>query len=260
MKKAILTLIIFLIFITGCKNKVIHDDQGNIITPEPTSESEKTLYMIQQAIDDYNDDKISEREIEWNTTISPLPIEIKEIPQISSLNTLKDIKIEDRITNTVFDGAYVLDKYIMIFEIYNFGNNFWLNGKTSFQVDVKSILVNNPEFTEIKTILDSLLKDDLDILASLYGIDVELGEESSTYPGFYKLLSTNKFNYKTIAELKEKAESIFTSEFLLPYYEVSFENEDPIYREIDGILYCSMSDSDIFDGLPYDTTRIVAIE
>ena len=70
------------------------------------------------------------------------------------------------------------------------------------------------------------------------------------------MVGHNKYN--SIQELKDKAESIFTQDFLSTYYQVAFESEDPIYREINGDLYCSISESDIYEGLPYDTSRIIA--
>lgn len=258
MKRFLVIFVIVLLALTGCSKEIEYDEFGNEITPEPTSDTEKALFMINQAIDDYNNGVIKEKEIEWNTTIKPLPIEIESIPNIKSINELDDIEIKNRITNAVYDGLYKLDKYSMIFEIYNYGTSFWLNGTTSFQIDINSIEVNNPKFSEIKTTLDKLMEEDIEVLAWLYGVNVELGQESIEYPGFFKVNLVGPNKYNSIQELKNKAESIFTQEFLSTYYQVAFESDDPIYREIDGDLYCSISESDIYEGLPYDTSRIIA--
>ena len=258
MKRFLVIFVIVLLALSGCGKEVEYDEFGNEITPEPTSDTEKALFMINQAIDDYNNGVIKEKEVEWNTTIKPLPIEIESIPNIKSLNELDDIEIKNRITNAVYDGLYNLDKYSMVFEIYNYGTSFWLNGTTSFQVDVDSIEVNNPKFSEIKSTLDTLMAEDIEVLAWLYGVNVELGQESAEYPGFFKVNLVGPNKYNSIQELKDKSESIFTQDFLSTYYQVAFESEDPIYREINGDLYCSISESDIYEGLPYDTSRIIA--
>ncbi len=258
MKRFLVIFVIVLLALSGCGKEVEYDEFGNEITPEPTSDTEKALFMINQAIDDYNNGVIKEKEVEWNTTIKPLPIEIESIPNIKSLNELDDIEIKNRITNAVYDGLYNLDKYSMVFEIYNYGTSFWLNGTTSFQVDVDSIEVNNPKFSEIKSTLDTLMAEDIEVLAWLYGVNVELGQESVEYPGFFKVNLVGPNKYNSIQELKDKSESIFTQDFLSTYYQVAFESEDPIYREINGDLYCSISESDIYEGLPYDTSRIIA--
>ena len=258
MKRFLVIFVIVLLALSGCGKEVEYDEFGNEITPEPTSDTEKALFMINQAIDDYNNGVIKEKEVEWNTTIKPLPIEIESIPNIKSLNELDDIEIKNRITNAVYDGLYNLDKYSMVFEIYNYGTSFWLNGTTSFQVDVDSIEVNNPKFSEIKSTLDTLMAEDIEVLAWLYGVNVKLGQESGEYPGFFKVNLVGHNKYNSIQELKDKAESIFTQDFLSTYYQVAFESEDPIYREINGDLYCSISESDIYEGLPYDTSRIIA--
>lgn len=258
MKRFLVIFVIVLLALSGCGKEVEYDEFGNEITPEPTSDTEKALFMINQAIDDYNNGVIKEKEVEWNTTIKPLPIEFESIPNIKSLNELDDIEIKNRITNAVYDGLYNLDKYSMVFEIYNYGTSFWLNGTTSFQVDVDSIEVNNPKFSEIKSTLDTLMAEDIEVLAWLYGVNVELGQESVEYPGFFKVNLVGPNKYNSIQELKDKSESIFTQDFLSTYYQVAFESEDPIYREINGDLYCSISESDIYEGLPYDTSRIIA--
>ena len=258
MKRFLVIFVIVLLALSGCGKEVEYDEFWNEITPEPTSDTEKALFMINQAIDDYNNGVIKEKEVEWNTTIKPLPIEIESIPNIKSLNELDDIEIKNRITNAVYDGLYNLDKYSMVFEIYNYGTSFWLNGTTSFQVDVDSIEVNNPKFSEIKSTLDTLMAEDIEVLAWLYGVNVELGQESVEYPGFFKVNLVGPNKYNSIQELKDKSESIFTQDFLSTYYQVAFESEDPIYREINGDLYCSISESDIYEGLPYDTSRIIA--
>lgn len=260
MKKIFAGLIIVLLLITGCSKEVSYDDKGNAVTPEPTSDTEKVLFMIKQCIDDYNSGTISELEKQWGTTINPLPLDLEQIPQVDSLSQLKNVKITDRITSSVYDGSYDVGKYTIIFEIYNYGTNFWLNGKSSFLINVDSIEVNNPAYSDIKKTLDTFLSEDREVLAWLYGVNVELGQEHQTEKGYYKVNSIGKYKYNSIQELKNKADSIFTQEFLTTYYSVAFDAEDPIYKEIDGNLYCSLSESNIYDGLPYDTTRIISIK
>lgn len=256
MKKFLYIILIIFLFLSGCNKSSNNPDEE--VSFDSIPNDEKVLIMINQAIDDYNNNLISEKEKEWNTTISPLPIEIDSIPNINSLKELKDIKIKNRITNTVFDGLYELGDYSMIFEIFNYGTSYWLNGVTSFIVDLDTIELNNPDYKEIKNTLDSLMSEDIEVLAWLYGVNVDLGAESNEYPGFYKVNSIGPYKYKSIQDLKDKAETIFTTDFLATYYQVAFENEDPIYKEIEGELYCSISESDIYDGLPYDTSRIIA--
>ncbi|NLP22215.1 MAG: hypothetical protein GX368_05270 [Erysipelotrichaceae bacterium] len=256
MKKFLYIMLIIFLFLSGCNKSSNNPDEE--VSFDSIPNDEKVLIMINQAIDDYNNNLINEKEKEWNTTISPLPIEIDSIPNINSLKELKDIKIKNRITNAVFDGLYELGDYSMIFEIFNYGTSYWLNGVTSFIVDLDTIELNNPDYKEIKNTLDSLMSEDIEVLAWLYGVNVDLGAESNEYPGFYKVISIGPYKYKSIQDLKDKAETIFTTDFLATYYQVAFENEDPIYKEIEGELYCSISESDIYDGLPYDTSRIIA--
>ncbi len=246
MKKIIFLFAI--LFMVGCNdNKAI--DENDI------SDEEKIIMMINQCIDDYNNNLIDEKEIEYNTTIKPLPINIGEIENISSLNDLNKRDSKNAITSAVYTGEYKINEYYMIFEIYNYGNNFWLDGESGFEIDIESIIVNNPEYSEAKLILDNLIKNNRLVLQHLYGVGIEKGIENSEEAGFFEVINS----YKNIDEIKKEAENTFTSEFLKEYYDIAFNNEDPIYKEIDGKLYVSETDITLSEGLPYDTSRIVAV-
>ena len=121
MKRFLVIFVIVLLALSGCGKEVEYDEFGNEITPEPTSDTEKALFMINQAIDDYNNGVIKEKEVEWNTTIKPLPIEIESIPNIKSLNELDDIEIKTNCTNT--DSNNSNNIFTIIIPVYDKKNN-----------------------------------------------------------------------------------------------------------------------------------------
>lgn len=250
--KKILLILFSIIFILGCQNKNIKNE-----TVELTNE-EKILLMINQCIDDYNSNLIKDREVEWNTTIKPLPINVKNIKNITSLKELKEINPQNKITSAVYIGTYDIGDYNMVFEIFNYGNNFWLNGEVNFEVKLETIKIDNPQFSEIKKTLDNLLEYNIETFAYLYGVGIQLGKESETDKGFYMVENNGNYIFNSISDIKQKVENIFTTEFLEKYYNIAFNSEDPIFKEIDGKLYCYETDTTIAESLPYDTSRIIA--
>lgn len=250
MKKLILLLLVTLCSCSNIQTK----------KEEQLSISDKTLILINQAIDDYNNDRIEEKENKYKKSISRLPVEIDKIEPIKNLNELKKIKNKD-VTSTTYEASYSLGKYDMIFKIYNYGDDFFQYGETAFTINLDDVVVNDPQFNDIRNILKPLLDENRSVLTWLYGLDVTLGEESTVNKGYYKILKIGPYeNIKTINALKEKAESIFTKDFLEISYKTAFENEDSIYKEINNELYCiQASILDIQEeGKPYDITKIVA--
>ncbi|MCF0125032.1 MAG: hypothetical protein HUJ68_04635 [Clostridia bacterium] len=262
MKKLIIVLLAFSCLI-GCskKQETEIDDLGREVEVDPVSKEEKILTMINECINDYNNNVINEKEIEWNTTIPKKPIEIEYINEISSLSKLKETKDDDLITNAIYVGIYDLDQYNMIFKIYKASDSFWLYGKVSFELkDINSIGDKQDQFITTKNELDYLLTEGRKRLPYLYGINTEKGYESTEYPGYYELVSMDNYRPTTIQDIKNIIEEVFSSNFVESYYESAFNQDSGIYKEINGRLYVADSEITIFHGLSYNTSKIVAIQ
>lgn len=261
--KKLLILLLAATCLVACSKKpeVIVDDLGRKIEPDTVSKEEKILSMINECISDYNDDLILEKEEEWHTTIPKKPLEINSINPISSLNKLKEEKDNDKFTNAIYVGVYDLDDYKMIFKIYKASDSFWLYGKVSFEIkDIKSLSKKQEEFVDTKKTLDYLLTEGRKRLPYLYGINIEKGEESTIVPGYFKVISMGSYKPKTINDVKEIIEQIYSPSFAENYYESAFDEESGIYKEIDNELYVADSEISIFHGLSYDTDKIVAVK
>lgn len=262
--KKIFTLFVCSILLMGCapKEEVKEDtSNGPIIETNPLSDEEKILLMIQSCIDDYNQNKISEREEYFQTQFPPLSIEVSSLPEIISLSDLQPVEEDTSITNTAFVGEYQIDeKYSARFTVYKpTTDSFWLNGKIEFLVDIDQVSVNNAEFANTKAKLDRMLRNAESILNTLHGINATLDfDQPGPEEGYYRYLP-GPDGATSIYQLKSIAESIYTKDFLEEnYYITAFEGDYPLFLEKNGQLYCA--EVDIFSPFTndYDTSRIIA--
>ena len=244
-----------LMCLVGCQK------QEEAIQSEPERAPEEYyLDMINECITDYNDDVIAEREVEWNRTISPKPLEIDSINNISSLKDIQEYQPNDEITNAKYAAKYDLGDYYMDIRIYNPSKFFWLFGDVKFEVkDTNQIIVNNEAFSSYKATLDDLLARSREYVPYIYGIGVNKGAESTSVPGFYQVIDIGGHPIHTIQEFKDMLEGVFTTDMLQEYYASAFDKNDGIYKDIDGRLYCSDSEITVHEGLMYDTSRIIAV-
>ena len=161
--KKILTALTVLTLLCGCTAKKQTDDYtGPVATEDPLTDEEKELQMIQSCISAYNNNEIQDLEDSLQTSITPLPIGITSLPEISSLSDLVEVKDAEASTNTTYVGQYTIqDSYYAIFSIYKpKTGSFWLNGSVTFNIDPSAVTVNNPQFAEYKPALDLLLEMD----------------------------------------------------------------------------------------------------
>lgn len=262
--KKLLPLIILTLMITGCSKPEKQPEtvpSDILIQEDDMTDEEKELQMIQSCIDDYNYDKTGEKGEYYQVYIPPLPIGITSLPEISSLKDLEEIKDDDQLTNTAYVGKYnINDQYSAVFKIYHPERiGFWLNGKLEFHINPESVVQDNPDFSTYKQILDELLPGQYDVLNWLYGIDVSLGDEIE--PGYYEVLGMGNHTPKSIGDIKEIAESIFTSDFLKSnYYPTAFNSSVPVYKMIDDQLCCVLTELYVLPGTEFNTSYIVAAE
>ncbi len=253
LKKILIACMSFALLMTGCSKKEDHSDEqssalinGPVVSEDTRTDEEKELVMIQQAISTYNTEgKIEETEKNLLTSVNHLPIEIDALPEINDLDDLEEVKDDETLTNTAYVGKYkVNDKYDVVFYIYNpTGGNFWLNGRVGFHIEPEEVTQNDPRFTEYRTALNSLLTDKDELLNMLYGIDVTVSEKEGPESGYHEVLAFGRWKPKTIAEIQEIAESVFTREALSDtYYQSAFYGISPTFKEINGKLYCAETD------------------
>ena len=238
------------LLLTGC-NQHPKDDEpapneiGPVVEEDPRSDEEKELEMIQGCISDYNTNRIPEVEEYLNTQLHPLPLEVESLPEISSL---KDLTKEDaylETTNAAYAGSYLVnDKYKIIFLIYEpTGNSFWLNGRVLFQIDPSLVTIDDPQYTEYRTAMSSLLAQEKTILNWLYGLNLTLGNENPELPGYYEVLRMGSIKPTSLDEIRATAESVFTREYLEEnFYYSAFYSDSAMFKESNGAVYCAKSD------------------
>ena len=263
MKKSILLIMLSLV-LCGCANKQNDQNATPSTTngpPVPTDEAtdeEKTLRMIQECIDDYNNNLIAEREEYFQIVIPALPLEVVSLPQISSLKDLT--QIEEEYSNAEFIGTQALDdKYTVVYRIYRPTNgSFWANGSIEFRIDPEKVTKDDSRFTEYRNALYWLLPNGTAALNYLHGLDVELAEDSAD--GIYhEVISIGGTDIRSIDALRAYAEQFYDRTFLeARYYPTSFYSSMPVYKEEGGKLYCIESDVTYAFTPDYEPAYIIA--
>lgn len=246
--KKIIILCTCIFLLVGCSkttNQETTEDTSNgpIVEKDTKSDEEKVLAMIQACIKNYNEDDLEELRTYYKSNIPNLPLEIDSLPEIESLDNLQELTTEEN-TNTFYEGMYTVDKYKVIFKVYYpSGADFWPNGEIEFQIDPETITVDNPQYEGYRTSLTYLLSEENNVIDMLYGINAEVADEPTLDDKYYEVISINGNSYSSIQELKDYAESVFTTDYLEQnYYQNSFNSDTPVYKEQDGKLYCLSSD------------------
>lgn len=241
--KKIIALLFLLVGCTSQQNKITDAQQ-----------KEQILMMINQSIEDFNDNNIQQLEIKYHKDIPEKPSFIDTIQPIQSLNELKSLNDTDTVTNALYTGVYPLEKCDMVFKIYTIGDNFWLNGEVSFEIKQSEIVVNNPEYANIKQELDSLLSKSHQYFPYLFGVlQIDMNDSKDD---FYRVTEPS---IHSIDDIKALESQVFTDDFLQNFYTAAFDSEDPIFKMINNHLYCIESEAPIGNFLPYDTTRIINV-
>lgn len=243
MRKTIFFLICTCLLLIGCgkKDDLSADDTYNgPKTPVDTrTPDEKKLAMLQDAVSTYNDHKIEDTEERLNITIPPLPIGIEALAEIQSLKDLEEIKDDEMNTNTAYIGkAKINDSYTVVYHIYSLtGGSFWLNGKITFEQDIKSIVKNNPDDAMIRNTLAMLLQKEKIVLNALYGLSVTL-DENSEENGYHPVTAIEGIDMLSIDGLKSLAQEVFTQDYLQThFYSSAFDDDNSVFKEINGVLY-----------------------
>lgn len=263
MKKSFLVLLAAIFMISGCSQKKNIDySNGPVVNEQTLSDAELELQLIQTCIDDYNNDRIAEREEYYGIDIAPLPINIDSIPEVTSLNQLDISKEQSENSNADFVATLAIDdQYSIQFTLYHITeSDFWLNGTSSFLINTETAVKDDSAFSAYKSELDRLLADETDILNWMYGMDVTLSETEGPIAGYYEVLSIGTSDIHSIDELKAFAETVFPKSYLeSSYYPSAFDTDSAIYKEADGILYCAASGFYPEDPTSiYDTDYIAA--
>ena len=242
MKKIYILITCFFLML-GCttsKNNTTADtSNGPVVKEDSRTNEEKILSMIQSCIKNYNEDDLDELRTYYKSNIPNLPLELDSLPEVNALSELTSIVADDN-SNTVYEGMYKVDKYKITFKIYYpSGADFWPNGDIDFQIDPEDVTVNNPEYEGYRNALTYLLSEESNVIYMLYGANVELADEPSFDDKYYEVIRVNGEYFSSIDELKEYAETVFIKEYLEGnYYKNSFESETPVYKEVNGKLYC----------------------
>lgn len=251
LKRTVLAALAACLLFSGCgtKDNGSHSqstDTGPIVEEDPRSDEEKELAMIQGCIEDYNTNRIPEVEAYLNTQLHPLPLEVESLPEISSLNDLKTEKGYDETTNACYAGSYMVnDKYKVVFLIYEpTGGSFWLNGRVLFQIDPELVTVDDPQYTEYRNAMTSLLSREKTILNWLYGLNLTLSEtECAELPGYYEVLQMGNTAPSSLDEIRMIAEQVFTKDYLEEnFYYSAFYSESAMFKELNGKVYCADSE------------------
>ena len=236
---------------------------GPVVSEDTRTTEEKELAMLQDAVETYNEDQVSDTEEQLQVEIPDLPIEVSSIPEITSLNQLTEIAADETTTNAVYVGRQQIDdNYAVLYTIYHAtGDSFWLNGKVEFEQSLDAVVENDPQFADIKTSLDSLLAKQETILSWFYALNITLAEEASSDPQYYPVLSMEGLSDLSIDAMKSAAEEIFTSDYLQQaFYPSAFEGEYPVYKVVDGVLCARPSDVSVLpDHETYATEAIAAV-
>lgn len=252
MKKIIL-IILTAFLIAGCSKSKEYDAFGQEITPDPVSDEEKIVTMINECINTYNDDKVIDVQEQYSTTLPALPLELTTLPTVENYYQL----IKEETIGTNADHVMTLpinDKYSLQFQLYEPLNSVWLDSKFNFLVDIDQIIKDDPNFDKEKNILDELLTQQEEAINLLYGSGITLGSQYSQNENYYEVME-----YDSIDEIKHIAEEIFTQEYLKTLYDIAFYQDNPIYIEDNGKLYATESTTSISTGIPYNTSYIIAV-
>lgn len=252
MKKIIL-IILTAFLIAGCSKQKEYDAFGQEITPDPVSDEEKIVTMINECINTYNDDKVIEIQEQYSTTLPALPLELTSLPSLENYSQLN----KEETLGTNADHVMTLpinDKYSLQFQLYEPFNSVWLDSKFNFLVDVEQIIKDDPTFSQEKNILDELLAQQEKAINLLYGSDITLGNQHPQNENYYEVQE-----YHSIDEIKAIAEKTFTQEYLDTLYDIAFYQDNPIYIEDNGRLYATESSTSISAGIPYNTSYIIAV-
>ena len=265
-KKYVLFLLLGFLFLTSCQKETqeasLDTSNGPVATEDTMTVEEKELKMIQSAIADYNEDRILEQEDTLKTSITKLPVEITSLPEISQLSDLTPVEDSDLQSNTAYVGKYTVnDKYDVTFKIYHpTGGNFWLNGEVLFEIDPSKVTVNDPQYENYRNILNPLLENERKVINYLYGLDVNLSGEPTLDGQYYEVLGFDGADIHSIDDLKAFAQTVFTADYLQQYfYKNAFEGEFPIYKELDGKLYCLPTEITPLNLNQYDIGYIIAV-
>ncbi len=207
------------------------------------TDSEKVLAMIQACVKNYNEDDLDELRTYYKSNIPNLPLEIDSLPEVNSLDGLTELTSEET-SNVFYAGMYSINQYNVIFKVYYpSGADFWPNGEIEFQIDPENVTVNNPEYEQYRDSLSYLLAEENNVIGMLYGTNAEIADEPTLDDRYYEVISINGTTYTSIQELKDYAESVFTTGYLEEnYYKNAFEGDSPVYKEQDNKLYCLSSD------------------
>lgn len=252
MKKIIL-IILTAFLIAGCSKSKEYDAFGQEITPDPVSDEEKIVTMINECINTYNDNKVIDVQEQYSTTLPALPLELTTLPTVENYSQL----IKEETIGTNADHVMTLpinDKYSLQFQLYEPLNSVWLDSKFNFLVDIDQIIKDDPNFDKEKNILDELLTQQEEAINLLYGSGITLGSQYSQNENYYEVME-----YDSIDEIKHIAEEIFTQEYLKTLYDIAFYQDNPIYIEDNGKLYATESTTSISTGIPYNTSYIIAV-
>lgn len=268
LKKYLMFLLSIMLTVSGCGKKPESSSgtteyYGPMTAEDTRKDEEKILTMIQGCINDYNINRIPEIEEYLNTQLHPLPIGVNSLPEISSLNDLKEENSYIENSNVTYAGSYMIDNtFKIIFLVYEpTGNSFWLNGRVLFQIDPSLVVRDNPDYSEYKTALDTLLAREKNVLPWLYGLNLNLGSQGP-FEGYYEVLSIGDVHPTSISQIMEIAEQVFTHEYLeKTFYYSAFYSESPMFQEADGKVYCAKSDLALQENsYVYDTHYIINAE
>lgn len=257
MKKILVLVLLLTLF--GCQKEKEYDELGKEIITDQEVIDEQIITLINQCITSYNENKIPELEQQLNTTLPQKPINIKKIEPIENLNQLS--KETDLTSNADYIYRYKLDDtYSIVFRLYEPLSDFWMDGNATFEVDPLKVTKDIPEYSDIKNTLCDLLKKNTKTINLLYGGGVELGEPNPNNPQYFEAISFEENTLKSIDQIKQLAEEVFSQQLLTSIYEVSFGGDSPIYIEENNKLYVQESHITTRDTTPYDTSLIIATE
>ncbi len=231
---------------------------GPVVPEDETTDEEKMLRMLQECVADYNEGRIEEQEAYFQLAIPRLPLELTTLPEITSLDQLTPL--EEAYSNAVMIGELpVDDRYSAVFRIFRPSNgSFWANGEIEFRIDPDDVVRNDPQFTEYRQALETLLPNGTAALNYLHGVDITLGEESED--GFYyPVISVGSTGIRSVAELQAYAEQYYAKDYLERYYYPNaFYTTQPIFREEGGQLYCLATDVTFAFYSQYEPSTIIA--
>lgn len=262
--KKIICILMSMILLTGCTAKKPEVEE----TASPTLETvmhastpeEKILNMIQSCIRSYNEKKTEELEKELDLSITPLPLEVSSLPEISSLDDLEEVKNDNTVSNAYFTGKQKIDdKYSAVYTIYSpGGGSFWSNGSVSFEADPEQITEDDPQFNDCRNAINDLLKKEKSLLDELYAISISVDESKADENGYCPVTE----GPDSIQQLKNDAAAVFTQDYIESSIDpVVFSGSSPVYMEKNGKLYAHPTDMiQQPSAYSYDTHHIAAVK